>query len=266
MIEKIISSGQTAVSAVALDVAIKLGLAYGGWCREGDPVADKYRLKRLPGASVGAVIEKTVGAGQGSLYFTRGENASLRLETTKRIALRLSKPLLVLNLARENGFFASRRMAEWVGDNQIRVLHVDGDGDSTPDGVANMIEATFFLAMMDTGISSSLQPVVQHEHMIQRGVIAETVEAALDHLEQTMSLKDRATIANMAATELVSLHASLGEYINRHFDLFLADSLLLTDCRRRAGQSDTAPTDAAAIIIRALWERLRGTCRIRIVK
>lgn len=33
MIEKIISNGTPGAAAAALDLAIKLGLAYGGWCR-----------------------------------------------------------------------------------------------------------------------------------------------------------------------------------------------------------------------------------------
>lgn len=266
MIEKIISSGQTRVAAVALDVAIKLGLAYGGWCRAGEPVPDKYRLERLPGASVGEVAEKSVRAGHGSLYFIDGDKVSLRLETTKKIAFRFNKPLLMINLARESGFSASRRTAEWLAGNQIKILHVDGEGVAKPEMVANMLEATFFLSMMDTEITSPVHTAVQQDRMPEQAVIVETIEAAVDHLEMTMSLKDRATMANMTAGELVSLHFSLGEYINSHFDLFTAGSGLLTDCRRRSGQWDLAPADAAAVIIRALWDRLRGTCRIRIVK
>ncbi|MEE4112942.1 MAG: hypothetical protein V2I40_09025, partial [Desulfobacteraceae bacterium] len=84
--------------------------------------------------------------------------------------------------------------------------------------------------------------------------------------ERTLSLKDKAAIANMTLDELVSLHFTLGSYINTHFDLFTVNTALLTDCQRRSGQWRLAPKDAAAVIIRALWDRLRATCRIRIVK
>ena len=60
MIEKIIASGKPGAAAAALEVAIKLGLAYGGWCREGETVEDKFRLDRLPGASNRSVTEKAV--------------------------------------------------------------------------------------------------------------------------------------------------------------------------------------------------------------
>lgn len=266
MIERIISSGHSGVAAVALDVAIKLGLDHHGWCRDDDPVPDRYRFERLPGASRGEVVERAVAAAQGSLYFMGSENVSFQLETTRKISFRLNKPLLILNLFRENGFTASRRIAIWIAENQIKVLHVDGEGESTPASVANMLEATFFLTMMETAIPLSPGSAVDQNRLDPLEAAAQTVEAAVDHLEGTLSLKHRATIANMAAAELVSLQVTLGEYINRKFDLFSADSGLLADCRSQSGRWDLPPADAAAVIIRSLWDRLRATCRIRIVK
>ena len=266
MIERIVASGKAGVAAVALDVAIKLGLDHHGWCRDDDPVPDKYRLERIKGGSLGEVVERAVAAAQGSLYIIGSENVSFQLETTRKIAFRLNKPLLILNLSRETGFSASQRIAVWITENQIRVLHVDGEGDSTPASVANLLEAAFFMTMMETAIPLSPGSVMDQAPMEPPATAVQTVEAAVDHLEGTLSLKHRATIANMAAAELVSLHARLGEYIYRKFDLFTADSGLLTDCRRRSGRWDLPPTDAAAVIIRSLWDRLRATCRIRIVK
>lgn len=271
MIEKIISSGQPGAAAAALEVATKLGLAYGGWCREADPVLDKYQLDRLPDASFRSVTERAVGAGQGTLFFADGEKTSLLLVMTRKTALRLNKPLLIQDLAREGGFFASRRIAGWIADNRIRVLHVDGEnGDQHPHSVsgrvAKILEATFFLSMIETGITSPLQSVIAQERLPKRENPPESIEAALNHLDRTLSLKDRATIANMTVDELVSLHFTLGDYINNYFDLFTTNTDLLTDCRRRSGQWELAPKDAAAVIIRALWERLRITCRIRVVK
>ena len=271
MIEKIISSGKPGAAAAALEVAIKLGLAYGGWCRDGEPIPDKYQLERLPHPPHPSVTEKAVDASQGSLYFTAGETASLRLETIKKAAWRLNKPLLIQDLSIESGFSASRRVAVWLTENRIRVLHVDGDGEgriasSVADSVSKILEATFFLSTMGTGITAPLQSVVEHERMPQRENPPETMEAAVIHLEQSLSLKDKATIANMTADELVSLHFTLGSYINSHFDLFTTNTSLLTDCQRRSGQWSLAPKDVAAVVIRALWDRLRASCRIRVIK
>lgn len=276
MIEKIIANGRPGAAAAALEIAIKLGLAHGGWCRGDESAADKFGLARLPGAAAGSVTEKAVRAGHGTLYFTAGQTASsgpdLGLEMIKKSTLRLNKPLLVQNLGRESGFSASRRIAEWIDGNRIRILHVDGEAEkgskspSLASRVTKILEATFFLAMMGSGITSPLPSVVRQTRQLQQDLSPQTIDAALNQLERSLSLKDRATIANLTADELISLHFTLGDYINNHFNLFIPDSPLLTDCRRHSSRWNLVPEDAAAVIIRALWERLRATCRIRIVK
>lgn len=271
MIDKIIAGGQPGAAAAALDVAIKLGLAHGGWCPGNEPLPDKYRLERLTAVSYRALTERAVDAAHGSCFFTAGEGGSLRREITKMAARRLNKPFLNLDLARESGFGASRRLAEWIVGHRIKILHVDGACDertvsSVAANVANILEASFFLTTMETGIDSPLQSMVEQERLPRRDTPPATLEAALCRLERSLSLKDKAIIANMAPEALVSLHFTLGNYINNHFDLFTANTALLADCRQRSGQAELAPADTAAVIIRALWERLRGTFRIRVVK
>lgn len=271
MIEKIISDAQSGPAIAALDVAFKLGLEYGGWCHDGQPVAEKYLLERLSDATQGSVGERSVGAAHGTLFFTHATSTSLALESIKKIALRLNKPFLIVNLVDQSGFSASQGIAGWISENRIKVLHVDGEGHdplvATADqSVAKVLEAAFFLSMMDAGITSPMQSVSRQTSIPVIQAVPETLEAAVNHLERTLSLKDRATIANMTADELVALHATLGDYINTNFDLFTTNVGLLKDCQRRSGQTELAPTDAAAIIIRALWDRLRATCRIRRVK
>jgi hypothetical protein len=272
MIEKIIACAPSGPAMAALDIAIRLGLDHGGWSLDDCPVAAKYRLERLSGGSFRSIAEKAVGAAHGSLFFADGQHIlSLRGETIQKIAMRRNKPFLMLNLDRERGFSASRRIAEWIVVHRVAVLHVDGEGDPRPapsvaSEVAQIMEASFFLSTMQTGITSPLNSVVQKERSPQREIPPASMEAAVNHLQQSLSLKDKATIANMAVDELVSLHFTLGDYINNHFDLFSANTDLLADCRRHSGQWDLGPESMAALIIHALWERLRDTCRIRIIK
>jgi hypothetical protein len=49
MVARIISGGQTGVDRAALDVALELGLACGGWCPKGrraedGPIPERYPL------------------------------------------------------------------------------------------------------------------------------------------------------------------------------------------------------------------------------
>jgi hypothetical protein len=272
MIEKIIANGLSDAALAALDVAIKLGLEYGGWCQTKVAVMDRYHLEQIPGASYQTLIDKAIGAAHGSLYFVHGQRTSLSLEKNKKTALQMNKPFLLLDLAQERGFSASRRLAVWIAENQMRIMHVDGDREgqhaaSMADNVASILEATFFLSMMETGITSPLASIVQKERFPQQPLPPPlSIDAAVDHLEGSLSLKDKATIANMAAEELISLHFTLGDYINTHFDLFTTNTQLLDDCSNYSGHKDLSPKDAAAVIIEQLWKRLRDTCRIRVVK
>ena len=271
MIEKIISTGLPGIAAAALDVAIKLGLEYGGWRRDEQPVPPKYQLARLTETDRRSVAERCVADSDGVLFFLRPDSRPLALEAIRKLALQLNKPLMIQTLSDEGAFSASRSIAAWIAGNHIKTMYVDGettgvDNDSAGVSVAKILEATFFLSMVDTGITSPLSSVVQRERFPMPENPPGTLEDALNHLEKRLSLKDRATIANMVLDELPSLQFTLGSYINGNFDLFRANADLLRDCQRSSGRIVLAPEDAAAVIIRALWERLQTTCRIRIVK
>lgn len=272
MIEKIIANGLSAAAVAALDVAIKLGLNYGGWCKAEDAIEDRYHLERLSGVPDQTLIDNAVGVAQGSVFFVNGHSASFEQEKNKKTAKKINKPFLLMDLVQTYGFIASQRLAGWIEDNQIRILHVEGEKEDphsaeTAKKVAGILEATFFLTMMETGVTSPLPSIVQKERFSQPLVSQpQTMQAAIEHLEKTLSLKDKATIANMAPEELVSLHFTLGDYINTHFNLFTTNTLLIGDCRQVSGQKALEPKDAAAVIIKQLWQRLRDTCRIRIIK
>ena len=271
MIEKIISSGQSVPAVAALDVAIKLGIDHQGWCRVGQSAADKYHIEAIADHDHQSAENRCVDAADGSLFFTRQTQPSFAYSLINKAVLRKNKPFLVLNVTDKNGFSASRLIAGWIVDNQIKALHVDGDIDrreaeSTGLSVANILEATFFLCMADTGLVSPLPSVVARERFPTPQAPPQSITEAVYHLEKTLSLKDRTTIANMVADELVSLQFTLGSYINSQFELFSTNRALLSDCRQVSGRWDLAPSDAGAVIIRALWDRLRAAYRIRIVK
>jgi len=274
MIDKIVANRKSGPAVAALNLAVKLELETGGWSEGGDyDFAHAFGLEQVANNSPSSALEHAVAASQGTLYFTSGKKAgvSLQFEKLKRCALRLNRPFLVVRLDEERGFWAARTVAGWITENRIRVLHVDGDcGDQDQDsvckGIADILEAAYFLAMANPGLPSAYMPEAGPERLARSAPQVQTLEAALDHLERELALKDKTTLANMAFQELKTLDATLGSYIIRQFDLFSEGSKLLADCRRRSGTSEQSPDDAAAVIIEKLWERLRATCRIRVVK
>jgi hypothetical protein len=93
-----------------------------------------------------------------------------------------------------------------------------------------------------------------------------TVNDALERLTSELALKDKVTIANMAETELSTLHANLGEYIRNEFDLWHENKDLLTSCCFFVKRDYIHVDEASSIIIRELWKRLKQTHKLRVIK
>ena len=81
-----------------------------------------------------------------------------------------------------------------------------------------------------------------------------------------MPLKDKTTVANMSPDELPNLYLSLGDYIINNFGLLSGNHKLIESCRLGADSSFQHEEDAMAIIIKALWQKLRQTHKLRVVK
>lgn len=270
MIEKIIANGTPGAGAMALDIAIKLGIPHDGWVSGDRPADKKYGLRRLSSDMGASCLEAAICKADGTLCFTVSRPFSLVTEGVRKMAERFGKPFLAVDVTKTCGFDASRKAAAWIDENRIQILHVEGGGyDASFDTtVADVLEATFFLSMMETHIAlPDSQAAGAETHPADPSFEPpETLEAAADHLETALSLKDKARIANMAETELGSLHFSLGTYINNRFGLYSPGSFLLTDCQRRSGRWQLLPEDAAAVIIRFVWQRFRKTYRVRVVR
>jgi hypothetical protein len=94
-----------------------------------------------------------------------------------------------------------------------------------------------------------------------------TIAEAVDRLALTLSQADKATIAALPESDLPDLHFGLGTRIRNEFGLWREDGrALLLDCQRvKLGDMANIPDgllvihpdEAAMLIIRALWARLR---------
>src|ERR1700730_12095061 len=100
MIEKIISGGQTGVDRAALDVALTLGIACGGWCPRGRRAEDgqippEYPLPETPTDESPRRTEWNVRDSDGTLILTRGA-PDRGTALTAKLANRQAKPLYVV--------------------------------------------------------------------------------------------------------------------------------------------------------------------------
>lgn len=127
---KIISGGQTGVDRAALDAALESGVSVGGWCPEGrkaedGPIAERYPLQELPD---GGYKERTLKNVQDSdatiiIYF---ESISGGTEETLSYCLNEKKPYLLIDGSGITEDSASKRIKQFIDENQISLLNVAG--------------------------------------------------------------------------------------------------------------------------------------------
>ncbi len=136
VLESIVSGGQTGVDRAALDVALEFGLPCGGWCplgrrAEDGPIPVEYPLRETPKEKYQQRTRWNVRDSDGTLILTIGSPQG-GTELTRKVAERLEKPHLVLDLAETAD---TRAVADWVSKHRIHVLNVAGPRESTQPGI-----------------------------------------------------------------------------------------------------------------------------------
>ncbi|MDP6705118.1 MAG: putative molybdenum carrier protein [Alphaproteobacteria bacterium] len=108
---RVISGGQTGVDRAALDAAMTLGLAVGGWCPRGrwaedGPIPTRYPLIETP---LARVVQRTfwnVRDSDATLVLVQGRARGGTLATIRQAAGR--RPLLVLDPQAHNAMARAR--------------------------------------------------------------------------------------------------------------------------------------------------------------
>ena len=93
-----------------------------------------------------------------------------------------------------------------------------------------------------------------------------TVDEAVERLISELPLKEKAKIAKMDRWELSALHVTLGPHIREKYGFWTGNEELMESCRILSGKENFDSAIASAMIIDAMWARLRRTHAIRVVK
>jgi hypothetical protein len=275
MIKKIISGGQTGVDQAALDVAIKLAVAHGGWIPKGrltesGPLPAKYSMMETLSSSYAERTEKNVQDADGTLIISRGLLTG-GSEYTREMAIKHDRPWLHIDLSQMAAFQAAVAINQWILQNKIEILNVAGPRASKDPSVyknaSDILESAYYLGLAETSMSGAgnLKDLLQSQAEPPPAV-PRTVDEAVDRLLSDMPLKDKTTVANMSHVELPNLQLTLGGYILNNFGLLAGNWELMRSCRAQAGNIFQHDEDAVAVIIDALWEKLKKTHKLRVVK
>jgi len=271
MIEKIISGGQTGADRAALDVAIKLGILYGGWIPKGriteeGPLPEQYQMQEMPTESYADRTEQNVIDSDGTLIICRGRPTG-GSDYTREMALKHKKQLLHVDLNQTSSFDAGSLISSWIKLYQIKTLNVAGPRASKDPNVYvdvfRILEWAFKIYRIED-IDAAKK--AELDKIKYAAPLPKTVDEAVKRLISEMALKDKTIIANMAETELSLLHANLGEYITNEFGLWSGNQDLMISCCFFAKKEKVQEDEASSIIIGELWKRLRKTHKLRIVE
>lgn len=274
MVGKIISSGRTGVELAGLDVAVKLGIAHGGWTPRGlrnehGPLPERYGLQEVPALGFKHAMEQNIKNSDGTLLVTKGHKTT---ETRFAVETALShqRQLLHLDLSQYSSFEAASLASSWVSLQRIKILFITGpSADIDPrlyDQAKKVLETAFYLGFVKTGLHPNL-PTTTHstDHEPQQD-LPHSLGEAIERLTEALQLKDRTRIANMQPEELDHLRTGLGDYIKQTFGLYSGNTALLQSCAELGGLSRPLPDEACAVILRALWRELQATHKLRVVK
>ena len=93
-----------------------------------------------------------------------------------------------------------------------------------------------------------------------------SVDEAVDKIIEELPLKDRVYIAGLEKKDLGLIHGMLGSYIRQDFGLFRGNRELIQSCRKVSGRQALTADEVPLVIMKALWERLKVTHTLRVVK
>ncbi len=92
-----------------------------------------------------------------------------------------------------------------------------------------------------------------------------TVDGAVDKLLAELSFADRVRLAAMSEPKLALFFKSFGPHVQMAFRLPGNDPLMQA-CADAMGQADISGRQAAYVIVRHLWQRLKKITVLKVVK
>ena len=95
-----------------------------------------------------------------------------------------------------------------------------------------------------------------------------TVDQIVNEIISELPLDDKVRAANLDENGLVALQFKLGKYV-RHLiydQTEVVNEELMADCIKQSGKGTLDEFEAASFILKKIWNRLRKTHRLRVVK
>jgi len=145
----ILSGGQTGADRAALDFALELGIAHGGWCPRGRLAEDGtippcYQLQEIPSRGYAQRTEWNVRDADATVVFSVSPSVEGGTALTIALAKRLGKPWLHLY---GDAPLAAQNLRAFLADHSVRRLNVAGPRESQEPEVDAFVRAVLAAAL-----------------------------------------------------------------------------------------------------------------------
>jgi len=266
IVQKIISGGQTDSDHAVIDAAIKLGVLYGGWIPQGrmtetGPLPSKYQLQEMSTDIYHECVKQNVLDSKGTLIISSGRLTD-DLNCARKMALKNGRQLLGIDFNQTVFFKAASLVNDWVQLQRVDVLYVITPSIKTdPNAVKytrQIIEGALLLDIMEPSAGSDINAKIF--------VPPKTVDEAVNQIVSVMPLKDRVRIARMKLTDLEPVYMTLGIFVRNKALQNKMNKELFESCRDVSGNDNLNEITASFVIIEKLWEKLRKSHKLRVVK
>ena len=273
-LKKIISGGLTVADQAALDAAIRLGISHDGyipWGRmtEIGPLPSKYKLQELNTDNHFDCIERNVKESKGSLIISAGK-LNDDADYARRMTMKYSHQLFVVDLELTPSFEAATLVNDWIQMHIIDVFYViapfTNEYRYVDKHVTVIVEGALLLDIIDAPHGSKIQDFPYDKYLQRLPAIPKTVDEAVDQIVSDMSLEERVRLANFDKEDLRVINYSLSIFIRNQLFMKDINKELFKSCRAVSGNKNLNESTAALFIIEKLWEKLRDTHKLRVVK
>lgn len=246
ILNHIISGSQTGAERAALDVAVRFGIPHGGWAAmnrpdKEDPAFERYRLKEMPSPNDSARFANNVLFSDGTLIVSHGFFSS-GLELVIHLAGVYRRPCLHVDLHHASITQSAILLKSWIKMNAVRKLYVTGP-TQTEDPRIYQDTVNLFQRVIQTSRGSAYPKGADRSRIDNHP----KTDDLFDEIISELPFKERVAIANMEKTDIKEVQQVFDRYVRKNFDF---------------SDMDDDHTD----FIQKLWEKLRETYRLRVVK
>jgi len=274
MLKKIISGGQTEAEQAALDIAIKFGIPHGGWIPKGritetGALPERFELKEMSSESYSECIRQNVMDASGTLIISYGRLTG-DLDSARKATLRYGRQMLGIDLDLTNFIDAASLVHDWIQLRHIDALYVTGSGATVNPDVGNyttfIVESAILLSLVNADSGSHVVHDSGEGLSGKSFGIPKTVNEAVEQIISEMSLQDRVKLANLKREDMEPFGMTFRIFIRNRLFQKGANRDLIKSCIAVSGNDDLNEGDAAFVIIEKLWEKLKETHKLKIVK